>query len=76
MDTVELKCNSCGGNLIITEKGLVCPNCDAGKKLVLKKSLFGFKVIESVNVLLHVPFVTLEQADELRKAGVDVSITY
>lgn len=76
MDTVELKCNTCGGNLVITSKGLTCPNCDVEKSLVVKKTLFGFKVIESTNVLLPIPFVTLAQCDELRKAGVEISITY
>lgn len=76
-DCVELKCNSCGGNLIMSDKGLSCPNCDKEKKLVVKRNWYGcFDILEAKNVFASTKVITAKQMEELSKQGVDVNVLY
>lgn len=76
-DGIELKCNSCGGNLIMSDKGLSCPNCDKEKKLVVRRNWYGcFDIIEAKNVFATTKVITAKQCEELSKLGVDVNVLY
>lgn len=74
---LELKCNSCGGNLIMSDKGLACPNCDQVKRLVVKRTWYGrYEILEAQNVFSATKSLTAEQCEALSKLGVNINVRY
>lgn len=73
---VELKCSTCGHDLVFTPKGLTCPVCEVEKKLVVKKVFLGFRAIKAVNVLLDYSFLSIEQLRDIETKGVKIEYSY
>lgn len=80
---MKINCPKCQGELVVTEKGLVCPKCSKQNKpgerqeVVLLKSTTKtiYKVFSSKNVLLP-PYLTEEQVHELQELGVSIKVEY
>lgn len=71
-----LRCDICGGALSFGPKGLTCPKCDTPKEMVVKRAIFGFKLVSAKNVFTNKSIFSAGELEELHKKGVTITVEY
>lgn len=69
-------CAQCGGALTFGPKGLTCSQCDVPKEMVVKKVMFGFRLISAKNVFTEKEVFSAQQLEELHQKGITITVQY
>lgn len=75
-ETGGLKCEVCGGALSFGPKGLTCPRCDTPKEMVVKRAIFGFKLVSAKNVFTNKVLFSAEELEQFHQRGVTITVEY
>lgn len=73
MENLDLKC-TCGHDLVFTDKGLSCPNCERKKSIIVTRGWKVYKVLAAKNIIVSASYLTEEQVTDLLGNGVDVIV--